>query len=334
MIEEGYIKISRKSIQDPLYLSEPFTKWQAWCDLVMLARFSDGEIVMRGMRFEAKRGCVYTSSNELSKRWQWSRGKVIRFLDEMETIQQIVQVKSFINTCISICSYDEYQCGSTSDGTSAQESTVQAAVQVAVQVKKTASACESVRSNIDYQMDGTSDGTSDDTSEEQVKKENKKEEKKKEPKKNNKQEINKEGKETMKESFFHHSPPKRYETIDFSFVDESFIEPFFEWLQYKTERKDKKYTERGLLMAYKKLVSLSGGDGHTAMQIVEQSEANNWMGLFSLNSKDEAHRASRPYYGREEQRTYDRQLRVQGYAEVAAAFRRQSELDGEVREQE
>ena len=117
MSNDGFIKIYRSSSESVLYLSEPFTKWQAWCDLIMLAYFKDSVLYVRGIKVEAKRGCVYKSSEELAKRWQWSRGKVLRFLMYLETEQQIVQQKSNVITCISILHYDKYQSDGTTNGT-------------------------------------------------------------------------------------------------------------------------------------------------------------------------------------------------------------------------
>ena len=120
-MKNGYIKVSRNCIDDPLYFSEPFTKWQAWCDLVMLAYISDSELYIRGIKIKTQRGCVYVGTRELADRWKWSRGKVIRFMEFLEQDEKIVpqtipQIKNVIS-CISICNFDSYQCCSTSDDT-------------------------------------------------------------------------------------------------------------------------------------------------------------------------------------------------------------------------
>ena len=60
---------------------------------------------------------------------------------------------------------------------------------------------------------------------------------------------------------------------------------FLRWLKYKSERKEKYKTKDSKLAAYKKLVSLSGNNPSIAMQIVEQSLANNWAGLFPLKDQ-------------------------------------------------
>jgi len=116
MTNDGFIRIYRNE-DDDLYFRDPFTRWQAWIDLIMLAYPSDSELYVRGIRIEAKRGCVYMASEQLAKRWQWSRGKVLRFLDGLETVQQIVQQKSNVINCISITYYEHYTTDGTTNGT-------------------------------------------------------------------------------------------------------------------------------------------------------------------------------------------------------------------------
>ena len=84
-----------------------------------------GFIRARGIKIEVKRGQVGTSQEALSKRWKWSRGKVLRFLNELEMEQQIVQQKNNVTSLLSITNYDEYQTSSTANGTTNEHQTVQ-----------------------------------------------------------------------------------------------------------------------------------------------------------------------------------------------------------------
>ena len=67
-------------------------------------------------------------------------------------------------------------------------------------------------------------------------------------------------------------------------VKEDFKPIMREWCQYKREKKQK-YTPIGLKACYAKLLKLSNGNPNTAQQIVEQSMASNWAGLFTLGNK-------------------------------------------------
>jgi DNA replication protein DnaD len=97
---------------------EPFTRSQAWIDLILLANHKPGVIRVRGNRVDVKRGQVGWSQVALAKRWKWSRGKVRRFLKELEkNDHQIVQQKNNITTLINIINYEQYQGNGTADGT-------------------------------------------------------------------------------------------------------------------------------------------------------------------------------------------------------------------------
>lgn len=77
--------------------------------------------------------------------------------------------------------------------------------------------------------------------------------------------------------------PKK-EALDLGFVNSDYLRIITLWIDYKKERKSS-YTQKGVEMAYKRLLKLSNGDVQTAAAIVEQSIANNYLGLFPL--KDE-----------------------------------------------
>ena len=67
-------------------------------------------------------------------------------------------------------------------------------------------------------------------------------------------------------------------------VKEDFKPIMREWCQYKREKKQK-YTPTGLKACYAKLLKLSIGNPNTARQIIDQSMASNWAGIFALDNK-------------------------------------------------
>lgn len=105
----GYIKLYRSSLEDPLFMEESFTKWQAWCDLLLLAYHSECSFLVRGIAVKAQRGCVYMSAVKLSKRWGWSKGKVDRFLRSLTEDGRINVISSNVINCIQIVNYEKYQ---------------------------------------------------------------------------------------------------------------------------------------------------------------------------------------------------------------------------------
>ena len=80
---DGWLILHRKLGDNPLWLDEPFTRGQAWVDLLMLANHSPGFIHVQGMKISLMRGDVGKSENTLAARWKWSRGKVRRFIEEL-----------------------------------------------------------------------------------------------------------------------------------------------------------------------------------------------------------------------------------------------------------
>jgi len=100
----GWIKLHRKMQDDDLWLIEPFTKAQAWVELLMGANFADKSISIRGNIVKISRGQLGWSELTMAKRWQGSRGKGrrdLQRLNELESIteQQERQITSIGNNC-------------------------------------------------------------------------------------------------------------------------------------------------------------------------------------------------------------------------------------------
>ncbi len=109
----GWVKLHRKITDNKMWLSETFTRGQAWVDLVLLAQHKPGAIRRRGILVNLPIGSVGMSQEKLGKRWKWSRGKVIRFLKELEADSMISrktgQKKTSVSGYILIENYQEYQ---------------------------------------------------------------------------------------------------------------------------------------------------------------------------------------------------------------------------------
>ena len=118
-MHRGYVKLWRKLRNNPLWLAEPFTKGQAWVDLLMMANHKNGTVVIRGIIVEVNSGQVLAGEQYLADRWKWSRGRVRRFMSYLErkTVQQIVQQKNNVCTVITITNWKDYQGNGTADGT-------------------------------------------------------------------------------------------------------------------------------------------------------------------------------------------------------------------------
>ena len=128
-MEKGWVAIHRSICENDLWFLEPFTKAQAWIDLVLNANHKDGEINIRGNILKIKRGQIGWSQITMAKRWRWSRQKVRRFLEYLiikqmisidnseitprqlrKTIQRNEQQKkSRLTSITTIINYEQYQ---------------------------------------------------------------------------------------------------------------------------------------------------------------------------------------------------------------------------------
>ena len=115
--EHGYFMAWRSLFDHPIWTSEPFTKGQAWIELIGLANHKKRTIFPRGIMVEINRGQLGWSALSLSKRWKWSFGKVRRFLKYLEQQNMIKteQQKNHLTTIITITNYNNRQFNGITD---------------------------------------------------------------------------------------------------------------------------------------------------------------------------------------------------------------------------
>ena len=126
----SYIKLDRGLKSNSLWLEKPFSKGQAWVDLLLLAQGVDKEKQYRGKIQQQKSGVVYTSVLYLTSRWGWSRNRVYRFLEYLENAGMVeiqgrtrndttngTQNCTTNGTIIAIEKWALYQCDDTKDDT-------------------------------------------------------------------------------------------------------------------------------------------------------------------------------------------------------------------------
>jgi len=116
-------------MENPLYFSEPFTRMQAWIDMLLIANHKESFFYVRGNKVTVKRGEIGYSQQNLAIRWRWSRGKVLRFLNDLEKNSMIVQQKNNVTSIISICKYRDYQLNDTTESATGDTADGQQTVQ-------------------------------------------------------------------------------------------------------------------------------------------------------------------------------------------------------------
>lgn len=115
--KKSYIRLDRKIQDHWLWQEKPFSKAQAWIDLLMSATYKDYTDIYNGEVIKKSRGSVYTSVVYLSEKWGWSRNKVLRFLRTLESEEMVTTNGTPNGTTITIENYNFYQSPYTTDGT-------------------------------------------------------------------------------------------------------------------------------------------------------------------------------------------------------------------------
>lgn len=110
-MDKGWIKIYRQIQDSAVWRSNaPFDYRSAWIDLIMMANVKQKEILYRGQTVIVKRGDVYTSIRKLANRWNWSTGKVSRYLNNLVKLEMVKKIKSTKSaTHLSLVNYEDFQ---------------------------------------------------------------------------------------------------------------------------------------------------------------------------------------------------------------------------------
>lgn len=121
MCTKNYILLNRNLLINDLWNSEPFTRGQAWVDLLLNTNWKDNPAFIKGVQIPVKRGQCCRSVKQLAIRWKWSEGKVKRYLDLLVSLDQITYEtcgkngavngaqKTGLTTLITITNYNTYQ---------------------------------------------------------------------------------------------------------------------------------------------------------------------------------------------------------------------------------
>jgi len=112
-VSKGYVSIHRELFDHWVWKDKPFSRGQAWIDLILMANHCDSKIMFDGRFVEVGRGDIITSSVKLSERWGWSRNKVSLFLKNLESDQMVITKTDSKKTALTICNYSDWQDSQT-----------------------------------------------------------------------------------------------------------------------------------------------------------------------------------------------------------------------------
>ena len=113
----GWVKLHRTLAYNKLWLSEPFTKGQAWVDLLMLA---------------GRGGVVKASYQWLADRWHWCKAKAYRFIMwlksegmvEFSETQSETVSETASETAFRLINWEKYQHRETASETRSETANV------------------------------------------------------------------------------------------------------------------------------------------------------------------------------------------------------------------
>ena len=105
----GWICLSRDILDSWLWNDKPFSKAQAWIDLLLLANFETRRVVLGNELIEVERGSFITSEVKLCTRWGWSKSKVRNYLYLLQSDNMIVKKTDNKKTTLTIVNYCKYQ---------------------------------------------------------------------------------------------------------------------------------------------------------------------------------------------------------------------------------
>lgn len=114
---KGWISLNRSITDNWLWSEKPFSKAQAWIDLIIHANHKSIKTNIKGRLITVERGQQARSEVTLAKSWGWSRDKVRRFLMLLSGDEMIIQQKNNVTSIITICNYSNFQDAHTADKT-------------------------------------------------------------------------------------------------------------------------------------------------------------------------------------------------------------------------
>ncbi len=116
----NYIPISRDLFNHQLWLEDRvYSKFEAWLDLIQMARFEDTKKYIGNNVIEIKRGQIHATYRFLANRCGWSTKKVGGYFELLITEKMVKKEteEKTGQTLITICNYDKYNAKINSEET-------------------------------------------------------------------------------------------------------------------------------------------------------------------------------------------------------------------------
>lgn len=109
MIHSGYISLHRKIQQHPFWDDKPFSRGQAWIDLLMRVNHTKAKVIIGNTTIDLNAGETIWSMKKMAYDWGWSINKVGRFLNVLESESMVIQKRKTKYTKITVVNWSSYQ---------------------------------------------------------------------------------------------------------------------------------------------------------------------------------------------------------------------------------
>ncbi len=107
----GWIKLHRQITDNDIWHEEPFTKGQAWIDILLMVNHKEGKFLLGGKMITVEAGSRVTSIRKLCKRWMWSNTKVKSFLNLLAREGMLTHESDSKKTVLTVTNWGLYQNG-------------------------------------------------------------------------------------------------------------------------------------------------------------------------------------------------------------------------------
>jgi len=106
--DQGFIPLYRKIRDHWIWQDKPFSKGQAWIDILLKANHAARKMATKGGFLDIQRGQFVSTERHLADDWGWSRGKVRTFMTALKSDQMLAQEKAQGLSITTVCNYMEY----------------------------------------------------------------------------------------------------------------------------------------------------------------------------------------------------------------------------------
>ena len=105
----GWISLHRQIMNSWLWEDKPFAYGQAWTDMLLMANNKAQKFPLGNEIVTVGEGEFITSELKLMERWGWSKSKLRRFLNLLESDEMILKKTDRKKTTITIVNYSKFQ---------------------------------------------------------------------------------------------------------------------------------------------------------------------------------------------------------------------------------